>query len=760
MEDSLLNKYLDEIGRERLLSEEEEARLSSRILKGDERALNKLIEANLRFVVVIARQYQGRGLSMEDLVSEGNLGLMKAARKFDATRGLRFVNYAVVFIRQQIEKALKMESAEQRVESGRNGQTRSVDAPLGYKPNVSLLSVLVDANSPQADERVYNSNVEAAVEYALRSLNERESQVVNAFFGIGQDHLTMAEIAEDMGLKRERVRQIRNRAIRRMKKTFRRFFLFILILLSVHLTGKAQSPKHEVRAVWLTTIGGIDWPHSFQAESQKNELIRILDQLKQAGINTVLLQTRVRATTIYPSAMEPWDGCITGTPGMQASYDPLQLCIDECHKRSMECHAWVVTIPVGKWNKLGCKQLRQKYPKLIKRIGEDGYMDPEQPQTGDYLAKVCKEIVSRYDVDGIHLDYIRYPETWKIKVSRSKGRDYITDIVRKISRAVKQEKPWVKLSCSPIGKYDDLLRYRAGGWNARTAVCQDAQAWLREGLMDALFPMMYFKDNQFFPFAIDWQEQSAGRMVAPGLGIYLLDPSEGRWTLDQVQRQMNVSRQLGMGHCYFRSKFLTDNIKGIYDFACRFDQTPALVPPMRWAGQRQPSEPTMLSLKDNTLSWQAAIDSSNAPYLLYNIYASEDFPVDITKAENLVATRLTKTSVLVPVSGKNYAVTAMNRYGQESRPAQLLLNAGSRYTKAIVSKTDGRPIALPQKGFALDAEFVAIETFEGRQIAVRPYSTLLDVTGLPDGFYQLRSLGRKGRNHRIGFFSIKRTSGL
>lgn len=222
MEDSLLNKYLDEIGRERLLSNEEEARLSARILQGDNRALNKLIEANLRFVVVIARQYQGRGLSMEDLVSEGNMGLMKAARKYDASKGLRFVNYAVVFIRQQIEKALKIESAEQRVESGRDGQTRSVDAPLGSKPNVSLLSVLVDANSPQADERVYNSSVEAAVEYALRSLDEREGRVVNAFFGIGQDHLTMAEIAQDMGLKRERVRQIRNKAIRRLKKNFRR----------------------------------------------------------------------------------------------------------------------------------------------------------------------------------------------------------------------------------------------------------------------------------------------------------------------------------------------------------------------------------------------------------------------------------------------------------------------------------------------------------------------------------------------------------
>lgn len=222
MEDSILNKYLDEIGRGQLLTEEEEQRLSARILKGDERALNRLVEANLKFVVAIARQYKGRGLSMDDLVSEGNLGLIKAAGKYDATRGLRFVNYAVVFVRQQIEKALKVESSEQRVESGKDGYSRSVDAPLGTKTNMSLLSVLVDSNSPLADERVYNSTVERAVEYALRSLDERESQVVNAYFGIGQDHLTMAEIAVDMGLKRERVRQIRDRAIRRLRKMYRR----------------------------------------------------------------------------------------------------------------------------------------------------------------------------------------------------------------------------------------------------------------------------------------------------------------------------------------------------------------------------------------------------------------------------------------------------------------------------------------------------------------------------------------------------------
>lgn len=223
MEDSILNKYLDEIGREQLLTEEQESRLSARILQGDERALNRLIEANLRFVVVIARQYQGQGLSMEDLVSEGNLGLMKAARKFDATRGLRFVNYAVVFIRQQIEKAVRKESDEQRVESTRDGQTRSVDAPLGSKANVSLLSVLVNADSPQADQRVYNASLEDAIERSLQTLNERETVVVNAYFGIGEERQTMAEIAERMSLKRERVRQIRDRAVRRLKKNMKLF---------------------------------------------------------------------------------------------------------------------------------------------------------------------------------------------------------------------------------------------------------------------------------------------------------------------------------------------------------------------------------------------------------------------------------------------------------------------------------------------------------------------------------------------------------
>ena len=448
------------------------------------------------------------------------------------------------------------------------------------------------------------------------------------------------------------------------------------MLLALVLSVKAQTPKHEVRAVWLTTIGGIDWPHSYSSATQKAELISILDQLQQAGINTVLIQTRVRATTIFPTTTEPWDGCLTGRPGTSPGYDPLQMCIDECHRRGMECHAWIVTIPVGKWNGTGCKLLRQKYPTLIKKIGDEGYMNPEMPQTGDYLANFCAEVTRKYDVDGIHLDYIRYPETWKIKVTRPQGRQYITDIVAKINRAVKSLKPWIKLSCSPIGKYDDLSRYRSSGWNANTTVCQDAQGWLRDGLMDALFPMMYFQGNNFYPFAIDWHEHSYGRIVAPGLAVYMMHPREKNWDLDVITREMSVLRQIGLGCTFFRSKFFTDNTKGIYDFTRDFNIVPALIPPMTWAGKQAPSAVAQLKIKrsmtaDN-ISWQKAVDYSDGDYLLYNVYASESLPVDINNPENLIAVRQRELSITVPHKGRtlHYAVTAMNRYGLESKPVE------------------------------------------------------------------------------------------
>ena len=228
MEDSSLNKYLDEIGREQLLTAEQERQLSERIKAGDQRALGKLVEANLRFVVKVASQYRGQGLQLDDLISEGNIGLMKAAAKFDAQHGTPFVNYAVVYIRRQIERAIQEQNGLYRVPSNATSGDRnsarpmSVDAPLSGRTNMSLLSVLVNRDAPEADARVHSEAIENAIEFALLALSPREAQVVNAFFGINQEHETMAEIAEDMQLKRERVRQIRNKALRKIRKAYRR----------------------------------------------------------------------------------------------------------------------------------------------------------------------------------------------------------------------------------------------------------------------------------------------------------------------------------------------------------------------------------------------------------------------------------------------------------------------------------------------------------------------------------------------------------
>ena len=229
MEDSALNRYLDEIGKEALLSDAEERELSAKILNGDQRALSKLVEANLRFVVSIARQYKGKGVAMEDLVSEGNFGLMKAASKFDASKGVRFVNFAVVYVRQQMERAIDQQAGlykvpkdvKDEVTARQQSMPLSVDAPLGHRTNMSLLAVLVNQDAPLADEHVYSEAIEEAVEYALGVLDERESRVVNAWFGIDQEHETMAEIAEDMDLKRERVRQIRDKAVRKLRKAYK-----------------------------------------------------------------------------------------------------------------------------------------------------------------------------------------------------------------------------------------------------------------------------------------------------------------------------------------------------------------------------------------------------------------------------------------------------------------------------------------------------------------------------------------------------------
>ena len=260
-QNAALDKYLVEIGREELISTDEEVELAQKIHKGDRRELDKLTRANLRFVVSVAKQYQNQGLALNDLIDEGNLGLIKAAQKFDETRGFKFISYAVWWIRQSILQAISeqsrivrmplnqvgfqsklakavvnFEQANERRPSvqeladiletdegkvrealGTNGKKVSVDAPFQDDDSNSLIDIMTDEDAPTTDNNMERESLSKDLEAALSTLSEREQQVLKMLFGIGCNEMTAEEVANSLSLTRERVRQIKERALRRLR---------------------------------------------------------------------------------------------------------------------------------------------------------------------------------------------------------------------------------------------------------------------------------------------------------------------------------------------------------------------------------------------------------------------------------------------------------------------------------------------------------------------------------------------------------------
>ena len=268
-ESAALEKYLQEISKETMISAEEEVELAQRIKKGDQKALERLTKANLRFVVSVAKQYQNQGLSLPDLINEGNLGLLKAAERFDETRGFKFISYAVWWIRQSILQAIseqsrivrlplnqvgsvnkinreinrfeqlnerrpsvdeiaeKVDLPQEKIDEAMNinGHHISVDAPFVEGEDNSLLDVMTNTESPETDKELVDESLKSEIQTALNSLNERERNVVEASYGINQPELTLEEIGSKFGLTRERVRQIKEKAIRKLRNSKTNKFL-------------------------------------------------------------------------------------------------------------------------------------------------------------------------------------------------------------------------------------------------------------------------------------------------------------------------------------------------------------------------------------------------------------------------------------------------------------------------------------------------------------------------------------------------------
>lgn len=462
--------------------------------------------------------------------------------------------------------------------------------------------------------------------------------------------------------------------------------LFVFVIFSIIIPYLYAVPKNGIRAVWVTTAYSLDWPHDMK--QSKKELIDMLDSFKDLNINTVMFQTRIRGDVVYRSNIEPMNYLFK-----DFDYDPLDFVIKECHKRGMECHAWIVCMPLGSvkyMKRYGRESFVAKNKNLAMLYKGNWYMNPDSPGTVSYLVGLVGEIVDNYDVDGIHLDYIRYPDEYKsfpnnvVDCSKKAAcrRDRITTLVTSIYNKVKNLKPWVKLSCATIGKYTDTGRYSSRGWEAFNGVGQDVEKWINLGVVDMVYPMIYFKGNDFYPFLADWKERFGSNFIAPVIGIYRLDNTEGGWSLGEIESQLNFCKKLGFLNIgMYRAGYLKNNTKSVYPLVLNKYFNNTLIPGYKTLMGKtvKPDRPKLNHVKvkeDGFVATWNITSSDKDSQCHYVLYGSNRFPVDIDNPrniidENIVGNHYEYTCTYSSERYLYYALTAIDRYGNESEPCYI-----------------------------------------------------------------------------------------
>lgn len=486
-----------------------------------------------------------------------------------------------------------------------------------------------------------------------------------------------------------------------MNLNFFRIFLIFLFSISLTKISAQNNPNTEIRAVWLTTNWQLDWPSNiYSAEAQQKELIDILNQIQQANFNTIFFQVRIRGDVFYQSSIEPMSPFFL--KNIQSSYnipyDPLEFVIKECHRRGIQCHAWFVTFPVGSKKQVqyqGYASVVKKRPDLCKLYRGEWYLDPGNPLTQHYILSLVDEIVTRYDIDGIHFDYIRYPEGASkfpdkdtfLKYGQGQNidewrRSNINKIVKSIYTEVKQTKPWVQVSCSPIGRYK-TLNPQKGTWTAYESVYQDAGLWMKEGIMDAVYPMMYYNESDFGRYVNEWEKESNGRFVVPGLAAYRLMQTEGNWETSDLTEQMDFIRSnSSIGMAFYRAGNILSNTKNIGDIIREnYFKYPAKLPPMVWLKRVPPSNPTNLKVYKEGQYIAIEWDASGSEEETYTLYESNYKQIDTNNPQNIVMTRINGNKIYLKSqdteAGVYYTVTATDRYNNESlatHPAFYILS--------------------------------------------------------------------------------------
>jgi yngK protein len=486
------------------------------------------------------------------------------------------------------------------------------------------------------------------------------------------------------------------------------------VLLAIAALPMSSGVKREVRSVWMATVWALDWPSSTSSTTaQKNEMVKYLDVLQKNNFNAVYFQVRTMSDAFYKSSYEPWSSYLTGTRGKNPGWDPLAFVVEECHKRGMECHAWVnpYRFSTGSNWSTAQDQALKSAGMLLAYTKSDGktttILNPGLESVRKRIVDVCKEIISNYDVDGLVFDDYFYPEG--IPVTSSAGdydlwqksgasmtfgdwrRNNVNQMVADVYKMVQQQKPYVRFGISPAGAACTSAAVAAKHGIDRCPVASDWQydgifsdpvAWLEAGTIDYISPQLYWKTNHktnpFGPMTKWWSyvAKHFGRHHYASHSISFLNSSNTASDWEEIGKQVQFSRDYteneAPGAVFYSAAYVTGKKQSGFGEWLQVNkfQNKALTPAIDWKkSDLEKVQVSALSKRATVLSW-AGVDN-----VRYSVYAVPESVNVETLDSNIPAEYLLgvsyKTTYTMPddkKSGYNYAVCVLDRYGNEYEP--------------------------------------------------------------------------------------------
>lgn len=486
------------------------------------------------------------------------------------------------------------------------------------------------------------------------------------------------------------------------------------VLLAIAALPMSSGVKREVRSVWMATVWALDWPSSTSSTTaQKNEMVKYLDVLQKNNFNAVYFQVRTMSDAFYKSSYEPWSSYLTGTRGKDPGWDPLAFVVEECHKRGMECHAWVnpYRFSTGSNWSTAQDQALKSAGMLLAYTKSDGktttILNPGLESVRKRIVDVCKEIISNYDVDGLVFDDYFYPEG--IPVTSSAGdydlwqksgasmtfgdwrRNNVNQMVADVYNMVQQQKPYVRFGISPAGAACTSAAVAAKHGIDRCPVASDWQydgifsdpvAWLEDGTIDYISPQLYWKTNHktnpFGPMTKWWSyvAKHFGRHHYASHSISFLNSSNTTGDWEEIGKQVQFSRDYteneAPGAVFYSAAYVTGKKQSGFGEWLQVNkfQNKALTPAIDWKkSDLEKVQVSALSKRATVLSW-AGVDN-----VRYSVYAVPESVNVETLDSNIPAEYLLgvsyKTTYTMPddkKSGYNYAVCVLDRYGNEYEP--------------------------------------------------------------------------------------------